>query len=937
MSVGNIRIILAAGLLLAVLLLPVKSEAQFYFGKNKVQYTSFDWQVMETEHFRIYFYPEEEEVAQIAAQIAESYYHHLASKFKHGIYRKVPLIIYSSPNYFTQTNVTPSLLPESVGGFTEFLKGRVVVPFHGSYHDFSHVIKHELVHVFQLSKLESVMSSRRFARMAMPPLWFIEGQAEFWSTEWDTEADGILKDMVLAGNLPGIEQMGMFTGTYYMYKLGQSILGFIDDEYGSDKIVLIYENWWKGRTFGDIVELTLGEPLKEVSKKWKYYLKKKYFPEIAEQGLAKQETRQLTKKGYAVKGVPVRLDNGGEEEDWIVFKANKMGYSGIYMMPPIGEEFRLHTLLKGERSADFESLHLLQSGIDVDSRGRVLFSSKSEETDVLYLYDLYRREVIEKYEFPELVTIVSPRFSPDGLMAVFGAAVKAGITDLYLVSLDSGGLQKLTDDFYNDLDPVFTPDGDTIVFVSDRCRHGRDGALNLFKMPVDGGEIVQLTSGSWRDRTPDISGDKIYFSSDRDGSFNIYCLNGDGSLTKITSLLTGAYDPRLTTDGGRVIFSGYQDFGFHIYSTRLQDSVVAADNETLGQVLWQPEKLDRKSVKSSVKYQTDYSVDIAQSAISYDPVYGSMGGLQVALSDMLGDNVYYFLLGNTAETKDDILTSFNIALTYINRRHRLNWGAGIYHLYDEYYNDYDGYFYERQVGGLVHLNYPLSKFNRLETTSYVRYSDRDYTTRFYKRRAALVSSYLSFISDNSLWEITGPIEGHRYNFTVGATAALDEGRLYNRMGLLDIRHYLRLGKYSALANRIFVYSSTGIEPQRLYFGGSWSFRGYDRREFYNRNIVFTSTELRFPLINNLLIGFPFGGVGFSGIRGALFFDAGSFRDDRFHFMDSEFFDSMLGSFGAGFRVALGGIIVLRFDFSRTTDFERISDKTDFDFFFGWNF
>ena len=47
------------------------SWAQFYFGKNKVQYTKFDWQVMETEHFRIYFYLEEEEIAQIAAKIAE--------------------------------------------------------------------------------------------------------------------------------------------------------------------------------------------------------------------------------------------------------------------------------------------------------------------------------------------------------------------------------------------------------------------------------------------------------------------------------------------------------------------------------------------------------------------------------------------------------------------------------------------------------------------------------------------------------------------------------------------------------------------------------------------------------------------------------------------------------------------------------------------------
>ena len=114
-------------------------------------------------------------------------------------------------------------------------------------------------------------------------------------------------------------------------------------------------------------------------------------------------------------------------------------------------------------------------------------------------------------------------------------------------------------------------------------------------------------------------------------------------------------------------------------------------------------------------------------------------------------------------------------------------------------------------------------------------------------------------------------------------------------------------------------------------------RGYDRRRFYNRNIVFSSNELRYPLIDNLHIGFPIGGIGFQAIRGAIFFDAGYITDDKFHFFDDVFFDKLLGSFGTGFRVSLGRFIVLRFDFARTTNFKTVDPHTDFDFFFGWNF
>nr|MBN2276296.1 PD40 domain-containing protein [candidate division Zixibacteria bacterium] len=933
----RLKILLPAIITLAIL--PSVLSAQFYFGQNKVQYTNFNWQVMETEHFRVFFYPEEEQIAKIAAKIAEDSYRSLAMLFNHEIYNKTPLIIYSSPNYFTQTNVISYLLPESVGGFTEFLKGRVVVPFHGSYYDFTHVIRHELVHVFTISKLEAVTSHQQILRMASPPLWFMEGIAEFWSVEWTSEADMIVKDMVIGGNIIPIERMYEVSGSYLMYKLGQSICQFINDKYGSDKLILILENWWKGHDFREIMEITLGEPITEVSRKWEYSLKKKYFPQIATAGLAKREATQLTKDGYSLKGVPIKLGDSNDYREWIIFKANKRGYSGIYMMPPDGEKKKLRTLLKGERTAGFESLHLFQSGIDANSEGRILFSSKSKETDVLYLYDIFHEKVTNRYEFPGLAAIVSPRFSPNGNYAVFSGSRIDGIADIYTLNLLTGDLQSVTNDLYYDTDPAFNQSGDSIIFASDRCLYGDKGAVNLYKVPFDGGTPIQITSGNWRDASPDVSENGIYFSSDRDGAYNIYRLNEDGSINKITSLLTGAYDPRLTPDRKNIIFSGYQDFSFHIYRQSVQDSILlAADTPPAGKVFWKPGMLNNDYLRSSVKYHTEYSFDIAQSALSFDPVYGALGGLQVALSDMLGDYTIYFLLTNTAETKDDILSSFNAAVTYINKKNRLNWGLGAFHFYDDnYYNDYEGYYSERQVGGLVYVNYPISRFNRIETSTYLRYSRKDMWMFQYLRRAALMTNYVSFVSDNSLWDISGPIEGHRYNLTFGLTTRLDEGRQYNRIGLVDLRHYFRLGKYSAFATRMFGYSSSGVEPQRLYFGGSWSFRGYERREFYVRNIVFNSNELRFPLIDNLMIGFPFGGIGFQAIRGAIFFDAGYLSDREFHFLDDEFFDRLIGSYGAGFRIALGRMVVLRFDFAKTTNFAKTAPGTNFEFFFGWNF
>ncbi|NIM05048.1 MAG: hypothetical protein GTN65_05400, partial [Armatimonadetes bacterium] len=165
----------SALLIAFIFMLAGSAQAQYYFGKNKIQYTDFDWRVLTTQHFEVYFHVEEEEIAQIAARCAEDSYRFLENKFNHRIVKKIPLIIYSSPNYFAQTNIIPSLLPESVAGFTEYMKGRMVIPFDGSYSDFARVIRHEMVHTFVAHKIRYVMKTHRRYNYSGLPLWFEEG------------------------------------------------------------------------------------------------------------------------------------------------------------------------------------------------------------------------------------------------------------------------------------------------------------------------------------------------------------------------------------------------------------------------------------------------------------------------------------------------------------------------------------------------------------------------------------------------------------------------------------------------------------------------------------------------------------------------------------------------------------------------------------------
>jgi hypothetical protein len=143
----------------ALLLVAASASAQYYaFGKNKVQYESFRWLSLKGEHVEVFYYPEEEPLARTAIVLAEESYADLAKKFDHEVPRMVPLIVYSTHHHFEQNNVLPFFVPEGVQGFTEFMKGRVVLPYTGSYGEFRHVIHHEMVHVL----FESQPFERRF-------------------------------------------------------------------------------------------------------------------------------------------------------------------------------------------------------------------------------------------------------------------------------------------------------------------------------------------------------------------------------------------------------------------------------------------------------------------------------------------------------------------------------------------------------------------------------------------------------------------------------------------------------------------------------------------------------------------------------------------------------------------------------------------------------
>ena len=97
-----------------------------------------------------------------------------------------------------------------------------------------------------------------------------------------------------------------------------------------------------------------------------------------------------------------------------------------------------------------------------------------------------------------------------------------------------------------------SPDGRQVVFYS-----GRDGDYELYLMNLDGSGQRRLTTVPGRDATPIFSPDSqwILFESDRSGNYEIYAMRLGGSeILNLTNNPANEFVPNFTPDGQWVTF-----------------------------------------------------------------------------------------------------------------------------------------------------------------------------------------------------------------------------------------------------------------------------------------------------------------------------------------------------------------------------------------------
>ncbi len=567
--------ILLPALILGVLLTSSGLSQEVYFGKNKVQYRDFDWEYIQTPNFDIYFYADQLEMAKFAAEEMEKAYEMVAEEMKYWPRNRFPVFLYNAPNEFQQTNIIGQILPEGVGGFTEAFKNRMVFPFNGSYEDFRHVLHHELTHAFTYDLLYGGAIGSMFSRRALfqLPLWYAEGFAEYSSRRgWDVFGDMFMRDATINDYILPLD----YIGGYQAYKQGHLMMIYIADKYGEEKIP---ELLFKGKSYLSMtkaIKKTLGLETEEFDEDFAKYCRRIYWPELSKRKEAEEFSKRLTdheEEGSYYNEKPVIAPTG----DKMAIFTDKNGYTEIVMISTVDGEV-LEELVKSSRSADIESLHSFVSGMSFSPDGKYLvFVSKTHGEDQLRIYDLDKEKIVKKLK-GEFVSIVNPTWGGADSNKIVFTGLKKGQNDLYMIDVETEELTQLTNDFYDDTEASFSPDGRYIAFASDRYPDNpmidpevldfEYGIYNIFRYDLATNEIVAVTRGKDQKRSPTWSPDakKLAFTADYNGIMNLYVKDLEsGDLFPVTDVLTDVKSPHWSPKGDKIAFSSFNNRGYDIF------------------------------------------------------------------------------------------------------------------------------------------------------------------------------------------------------------------------------------------------------------------------------------------------------------------------------------------------------------------------------------
>ena len=882
------------------------------FGQSRIQYKSFKWKKFETNNFEIYYHQGGKEIAKAVAKYAEKDHERIANLLGYYSFKKINIIVYNNIAYKKQSNIGLETNKYTTGTETKYLKNKIEVAFNTSLSELKEQVTKQITEVLITEMLygngmNQLIQSSYSVEL---PQWFTKGLIEFICKGWSIEMDNYMRIGKIPQSMSGANNFKNDDAKI----LGESIWNFIVMKHGKESIKHIINFARLSRDEKISITNTLGVEYKEFYRNYVNFYNKTSASAIENLTNVNDNPSLISYKYRKDVFSEIEVSPNGIK---IAYTTNENGKTKIYVKDlETGKTKKIFKQgIKNRSFTDREQLPIIKWKNDKDLfvvyRGENEWSFFKDDKLVqisgnsLILRNLTgkgRRKYLKSYD-----QIQSFSFSEDGeqmLMSVIGD----GRSDILLYMPKIKKTLKLTEDIYDDIDPVFLSEG-VVVFASNRTLddegydEGNLSEINnnydIFRLDVfkKDDRITPITSSLSSEMKPRVVGEEVYYLSDKSGIKSLYKHNNQDSL----SVLVAQYLQNINNyfaNEKEVYLIPNEEKGSSISVLNIQDLESKEELRTERQKIldiktslhYKNDSEDttsiipkeKKKVSKPSSFPLSFSLDKMHSGARIDPLLGFGLIMDVTMKDIMEN---HSISGGIFALSD--FASHNLYMGYNYIKRRVDFGLK-YERENYQYNNSRSFtflkFNSQKLRGSATL--PFNYANKVTLnlgwvqTRWLTYNltsliQEDFVTDF-------ANTSLSYTLDNTTKEGLNMLKGTRMKISIDnlaglrttdttLTAASQESF---RTIKLDLRNYTEIFKTITWANRLSLGTSRGNAPKTFIFGGmdNWfgpksdlnetppvrytsdvlyldyitSVRGFNYNVRNGNNFVLLNSELRLP-------------------------------------------------------------------------------------------
>lgn len=499
------------------------------FGKNRVQYNrDFDeWSLYESDNFITYWYGLARNVGQVAAQIAEYDFHNIQNLLEHRLNEKIRIIVYADLTDLKQSNIGSEEAFENLSGQTKIVGNKIFVYFNGDHNHLRRQIRQGVASVY----LHSMLFGSNFQEMVSNavllnlPDWYKQGLVSYTGEPWSYELENQLKDYFERTKKINFKKLADQNPRL----AGHALWFFIADTYGVSTLSNLLYLTRINRSIESGFLYVLGNSFESIVENWETYYLQRFEKAGSERAPFTQEPLPI-KNGRKLPITQLKVSPDGTK---LVYVFNEIGRYKVF----------LHDIESGKRELVFKAG--FRNAFQATDLGYPLIAWNPnnmelgivhEKQDIIYFtqHDIHTGKDVTEPVVSDFQRVLSVDYANPNTL-VF-TATSRGFSDIFLYLPKTRQSQRITNDFYDDLDAVAVklrgkngilwssnrPDSLLLPKALDTILPLRLFDIYYYNLEAKTNELVKITNTPTVDEKMPISIDTTFFAflTQENGIFN---------------------------------------------------------------------------------------------------------------------------------------------------------------------------------------------------------------------------------------------------------------------------------------------------------------------------------------------------------------------------------------------------------------------------------